>query len=116
MENNVPTCIFKHVNLRSYACTVTYVSVSMPSKNKDFDSLGLDLAAAAGPLPVDTEEKRKPGRPPVETVQFTIRITLKMRKQLAKLAAKEQDQDSTGKNVTPQMIAVRILEEHLKNV
>jgi len=92
-----------------------YVSVSMPSKNKDFDSLGLDLAAAAGPPPVDTEEKRKPGRPPVETVQFTIRITLKMRKQLAKLAAKEQDEDSTGKNVTPQMIAVRILGEHLKD-
>jgi hypothetical protein len=87
----------------------------MPSKNKDFDSLGLDLAAAATPPPAVTEEKRKPGRPPVETVQFTIRITLKMRKQLAKLAAKEQDEDSTGKNVTPQMIAVRILEEHLKN-
>jgi hypothetical protein len=83
------------------------------SKTRDFDALGVDLeAAVASPLSAP-DDKRKPGRPAVPTEQFTLRITADMRKRLAGLAAREQE--ATGRNVTPQQIAVRLLEEALKD-
>jgi predicted HicB family RNase H-like nuclease len=75
------------------------------SKTRNFEELGIDLEAA--------EERRKPGRPPVATEQFTLRITADMRRRLATMAAKEQE--STGRNVTLQQVAVRLLEEALKH-
>jgi hypothetical protein len=80
------------------------------SKTRNFDELKVDLEAAA---PRSAEDKRGPGRPTVPTEQFTLRITADMRKRLAGMAAREQE--STGRNVTPQQIAVRLLREALRD-
>jgi hypothetical protein len=82
------------------------------TKTRDFNELKVDLEAATAP-PSAPGDKRRPGRPALPTEQFTLRITADMRKQLASLAAREQE--ATGRNVTPQQIAVRILEEALKD-
>jgi hypothetical protein len=82
----------------------------MKSKTRDFSALQADLEAVNGPTAAE-DAKRGRGRPPVETEQFTLRITHDLRKKLATLAAEEMA--ATGRNVTPQMIAVRLLEEKL---
>ena len=87
--------------------------VMTKSKTRNFDELQIDLEdAVAAPRP-SSDGRRKPGRPAVATEQFTLRITAEMRKRLAGMAAREQE--SSGRNVTPQQIAVRLLEEALRN-
>ena len=82
------------------------------SKTRNFDELKVDLEAAAAAPPAP-DDKRRPGRPAVATEQFTLRITANTRRRLATMAAREQE--TTGRNVTPQQIAVRLLEEALKD-
>jgi hypothetical protein len=56
-------------------------------------------------------DPRKLGRPPVPTSRFALRITSGRWRKLAGVTAKEQEARD-GRNVTPQQIAVRILEAH----
>jgi hypothetical protein len=109
------------LNLQTRKCILTCendgknscVDMMTRSKTRNFDELQVDLeTAAAAPLAAP-EDRRKPGRPVVQTEQFTLRITADMRKRLAGLAAREQE--TTGRNVTPQQIAVKLLGEALKN-
>jgi hypothetical protein len=81
------------------------------SKMRDFSALEANLASANSPSGTEEDGKRGRGRPAVNTEQFTLRITHAMRKRLATLAAEEMA--TTGRNVTPQQIAIRLLEDKL---